>query len=93
MINELRSEEARIVDPMHLNTLTLERNTVLIARVAKKNGYDYEELSALRNKLKDIFPHHQVFVWWDDIDFVTIHDNNYPPERMSLVNNDNPYGY
>ena len=93
MINELKSEEARVVDPMQLNILTLERNAVLVARVAKKSGYDYEELSALRKILKDVFPNHEVFVWYDDIDFVTIHDNGYPSERMSRVNNDNNYGY
>lgn len=87
------TEKLREITPYALNTLTLERNTVLVARVSKKSGYDFEELSVLRNKLKEIFPLHQVFVWYDDIEFIAIHDNSYPPEKMSLVNNDNPYGY
>ena len=86
MINELRSEEARVIDPMQLNTLTLERNSVLVARLAKNSGYDLEELQSLKQRLQNIFPNHQIFVWWDDIEFMAINDKGYNAERMSLVN-------
>lgn len=73
---------------MQLNTLTLERNTVLIARVSKGAGYDMTELQALRDALKNTFPCHNVFVWYDDIEFMAVHDNGYKPEGLIGLNND-----
>lgn len=73
---------------MQFNTLTLERNSVLIARVPKNNGYDISLLQELRKTLKEAFPCHQVIVWYDDVDFMAIHDNGYPQERLEGINND-----
>lgn len=74
--------------PMQLNTLTLERNTVLIARVSKDTGYSMDELQALRNALKNTFPCHNVLVWYDDIEFMAVHDNGYKPEGLIGLNNE-----
>lgn len=74
--------------PMQLNTLTLERNTVLIARVSKDTGYSMDELQALRNALKNTFPCHSVFVWYDDIEFMAVHDKGYKPEGLMGLNNE-----
>lgn len=93
MINELKSEEARMVDSMQLNILTLERNSVLVARLAKNSGYDLDELQSLKKSLQNIFPNHQIFVWWDDIEFMAINDKSYSAERMSLVNETTPNYY
>lgn len=72
--------DAPAATPMQLNTLTLERNTVLIARVSQDTGYSMAELQALRDALKNTFPCHSVFVWYDDIEFMAVHDNGYKPE-------------
>ena len=74
--------------PVQLNTLTLERNSVLIARVPRDNRYDIGLLQELRKTLKEAFPCHQIIVWYDDVDFMAIHDNGYPQERLEGVNND-----
>ncbi len=76
-----------------LNTLTLERNTVLIAQVSRNSGYDLAELEAFRKTLKEIFPCHSVFVWWDDVDFIAIHDKGYAQERIGSLNNDSTNYY
>jgi hypothetical protein len=91
MVKGMNGETAPSATPMQLNTLTLERNAVLVARVAKDSGYDFEELRALRKSLQDIFPTHQVFVWYDDMDFMAIHDKGYAPERMSVINDASNY--
>ena len=83
--------EAPNLAPMQLNTLTLERNSVLVVRVSKESGYDIGEMQALKKHLQDIFPHHSVFLWWDDIEFMAIKDGAYTPERMSLVNETQNY--
>ena len=80
--------DAPVATPMQLNTLTLERNTVLIARVSKSAGYDMAELQALRDALKNTFPCHNVFVWYDDIEFMAVHDNGYKPEGLIGLNNE-----
>lgn len=80
--------EEQNLAPMQLNTLTLERNSVLVARVPKNSGYDMSMLQELRKTLKEAFPCHQVIVWYDDVDFMAIHDNGYPQERLEGINND-----
>ena len=90
MINELRSEDARIGTPMQLNTLTLERNAVLVARVSRSDFYDCEMLQSLYNGLKKRFPCHEVFVWYDDVEFMAINDRGYAPERITC-NDDTSY--
>ena len=61
--------EAKIIHPcadnapssvtsLNLNTLTLERNSVLVARLSKDSGYDLDELRGLRKMLKETFPCH-----------------------------------
>ena len=79
------------LEHLKINTLTLERNAVLVVRLDKNSGYDLSELQSLREYLKKIFPTHEVFVWWDDIDFMAIYDHGYAPERMSVVNETQNY--
>ena len=83
MIKEM-SMPAQRVDPMQLNTLTLERNSVLVARVKRDSGYDLDELQALKEYLVKAFPLHTVFVWWDDIEFTAVTDKAYR-ESMAEV--------
>ena len=78
--------QAPIVDHAKLNTLTLERNAVLIARVPKDSGYDLSILQELRRALKEMFPCHQVFVWYDDVEFMAIQDKGYQPTSLEGVN-------
>ena len=80
--------DAPAATPMQLNTLTLERNTVLIARVSKDAGYSIDELHVLREALKNTFPCHSVFVWYDDIEFMAVHDKAYKPEGLIGLNNE-----
>ena len=91
MINTLEAEKLPDLNQMQLNTLTLERNAVLIARVSRNSGYGIDELETFRKHLKDMFPYHRVFVWYDDIDFMAIHDKGYAPERMSVINDTSNY--
>ena len=86
-----KGHEAPNVLPMQLNTLTLERNSVLVARFSKNSGYDLDELKELRKMLKEAFPCHQIIVWYDDVDFMAINDNGYKPERLIGLNEDSNY--
>ena len=92
MIKELDIKDAQLGTPMQLNTLTLEKNSVLVARIPKNDFYDWEMMQALSKVLKDRFPMHQVLVWYDDVEFMAIHDKGYMPERITC-NDENPYGY
>jgi hypothetical protein len=87
------TSESRESPPYALNTLTLERNSVLIARISRNSGYGIDELEALRKHLKEMFPYHSVFVWYDDIDFMAINDNGYKPERLDTLNDDSSNYY
>ena len=69
-----------------LNALTLERNTVLVARVSKDSDYGIDELRTLREALKCIFPNHEVFVWYDDLEFMAIHDKGYTAPSLEGIN-------
>lgn len=79
------------VKPERVSTLTLERNSTLIARFSRDSGYSIDELQELRRMLRDTFPNHQVIVWYDDVDFLVIHDKGYPSERLYGVNEDKSY--
>lgn len=79
------------VKPERVNTLTLERNSTLIARFSRDSGYSIDELQELRKMLRDTFPNHQVIVWYDDVDFLVINDKGYPSERLYGVNEDKSY--
>ena len=76
---------------MQINTLTLERNSVLVIRIDKNGGYDFAELEALQRSVKKIFPNHEVFVCYDDIDFMAIHDKGYKAERLDNLNDSSNY--
>lgn len=93
MINTLEAEKLPDLNQMQLNTLTLERNAVLIARVSRNSGYGIDELETFRKHLKDLFPCHGVFVWYDDIDFMVINDNGYKSERLTTLNDDSSNYY
>ena len=94
MINysELPNAQAPTVTPAQLSTLTLERNSVLVARVSRDSGYDLHELQTLKEYLVKTFPMHPVFVWWDDIEFSAITDKAYK-ESMTEVTNYEPSSY
>ena len=68
--------------PMQLNTLTLERNAVLIARLSKDGGYDFEDMENIKRSLKEAFPNHTILLTYDDIDFMAIEDKGYKAERI-----------
>ena len=94
MINALEVEKLpKDLNQMQMNTLTLERNSVLIARISRNSGYGIDELEVLRKHLKEMFPCHSVFVWYDDIDFMAINDNGYKPERLDTLNDDSSHYY
>lgn len=84
-------DRAPAATPTQLNTLTLERNSVLVARFSKDSGYDIDELHALRKALKEMFPCHSVLVWYDDVDFMAINDKGYTPPRLEGLNDDSNY--
>lgn len=83
--------QAPIADHPQLNTLTLERNTVLIARISRDSGYSLGDLQTLRETLKCVFPNHEVFVWYDDVDFMTIHDKGYNSPSLEGLNATSTY--
>ena len=91
--NETLPEDDPIIQvkPERVNTLTLERNSTLIARFSRDSGYSIDELQELRRMLRDTFPNHQVIVWYDDVDFLVINDKGYPSERLYGVNEDKSY--
>ena len=100
MINSMSDNPRGTDTPVQLDlaaqadvtTFTLERNSVLVARISRDSGYDLEELQAIKKHLQNVFPLHQILVWYDDIEFTVIHDKAYPSERMSQVN-DSPNYY
>lgn len=79
------------IDSIPLKTLTLEKNSVLVALVPKNGFYDAEMLQSLHNALTKRFPCHSVLVWYNDIEFMAIHDNGYPPERITCNDSSNYY--
>ena len=83
--------QAPIIAPSQLHTLTLERNAVLVARVSKDSGYDLSMLQELRRALKEMFPCHQVFVWYDDVEFMAIQDKGYQPASLEGINASETY--
>ena len=91
MIKELNIEEAQLGTPMQLNTLTLEKNSVLVARIPKNDFYDCEMMQVLYKALKDRFPMHQVLVWYEDVEFMAIHDKGYMLERITCNDIENYY--
>lgn len=91
MIKELDIKDAQQGTQMQLNTLTLEKNSVLVARIPKNDFYDCEMMQALYKALKDRFPMHQVLVWYDDVEFMAIHDKGYMPERITCNDTENYY--
>lgn len=70
------------VSQIQLNTLTLERNAVLVARLSKDGGYDYKDMENIKRSLKEAFPNHTVLLTYDDIDFMAIEDKGYKAERI-----------
>lgn len=78
--------QAPAATPTKLNALTLERNTVLVARVSKDSGYCIDDLRGLREALKCAFPNHEVFVWYDDVEFMAIHDKGYTAPNLEGLN-------
>jgi hypothetical protein len=93
MIKEFKAEEAQIGDPIRLDTLTLEKNSVLIARVPNDGFYDAEMLQCLHKGLQNKFPCHSVFVWYNDVDFMVIHDKGYKSERITCNDDDSSNYY
>ena len=60
-------------------SLTLEKNSVLIIRCNQQ--YDLSALNIIREQMQKAFPNNTVLVTYDDIDFLTIADKTYKPER------------
>lgn len=83
MIQDIKTQTQTPAEITQLNTLTLERNSVLIARVSRDEFYDAEMLQSLYKGLKNRFPCHEVFVWYDDVEFMVIHDKAYNAERIT----------
>ena len=92
MIKEFEVGDAQQATPMQFNTLTLEKNSVLVARIPQNGFYDCEAMQIIYKALKDRFPMHQILVCYDDIEFMVIHDKGYRPERITC-NDENLYGY
>ena len=91
MIKQMNPEDMRDSHPYALDTLTLEKNSVLVARVPHNEFYDAEMLQSLYTALTKRFPCHNVLVWYDDVDFMAIHDKAYAPERITC--NDDSTNY
>ena len=62
-----------------VNALTLEKYSVLVIRCSQQ--YDLNALNTLREQVQKVFPNNTVLVTYDDIDFLTIADKSYKPER------------
>lgn len=90
MIKSLDSKECN-PQPESLSTLTLERGSVLIARVKRSDFYDCEMLQALYNGLCKKFPCHNVFVWYDDVEFMVINDKACEPKEVPINDSTNYY--
>ena len=91
MIKELDIKDAQLGAPMQLNTLTLERNSVLVARIPKDGFYDYDAMQALYKALETRFPCYQILVVYDDVEFMAINDKGYAPERITCNETSNYY--
>ena len=83
MIKEFGRQDAQQATSMQLDTLTLEKNSVLVARIPQNGFYDCEMMQALYKALQDRFPRHQILVCYDDVEFMAIHDKGYAPERIT----------
>ena len=90
MIKEM-NVSAQEVSPVQLNTLTLERNAVLVARLSKDGGYDSCDAENLRRVLQERFPNHGILIVYDDVDFMAITDKGYHAERITCNDSSNYY--
>ena len=92
MINSYKDNSEDInISPLSMNTLTLEPNSVLIVRLSKDGRYDMEDFQRMYNNLKEKFPLHSIFMCYDDVEFMAIHDKAFKPERITL--NDDTQNY
>lgn len=91
MIKELDIKDAQLGAPMQLNTLTLEKNSVLVARIPTDGFYDCDAIQSLYKALETRFPCHQILVVYDDVEFMAINDNGYAPERIRCNDTENYY--
>lgn len=91
MIKSMNNKIAEQVTPMQLNTLTLERNAVLVVRVSKDSGYDVADFKTIHQALKNAFPSHTVLIFYDDVEFMAIEDKGCLPERITVNDSSNYY--
>lgn len=90
MIKNFDSKEYNL-QPENLSTLTLERGSVLVVRVKRSDFYNSEMLKALYDNLCRKFPCHTVFVWYDDVEFMAIHDKSYELQEVPINDTSNYY--
>ena len=92
MIKEImNNNQIDFIPSEQLNTLTLERNAVLVARVKRSDFYNSEMLHALYDNLCKKFPDHPVFVWYDDVEFMAINDKTYMTREVPINDSTNYY--
>ena len=91
MIKSIDNKTAEQATPMQLNTLTLTRNSVLVARISKDSGYDVSDFENIRQSLQHAFPNHTILLIYDDIEFMAIEDKGYTPERITVNETSNYY--
>ena len=83
--------EAPDLAAMQLNTLTLERNAVLIVRIPKDGGYDLQDFESLKRIFEGTFPNHAVLFMYNDIELMAIEDKGYKAERIEVNATQNYY--
>ena len=80
MIEQYNPEVVATIAPSHANTLTVQKNSVIILRVSF-NDYDLDDMNRLQEYYSKVFPNNTVCVMFDNIDIEVINDQSYRKER------------
>ena len=92
MIEQYNPEVVATTAPSHTNTLTVQKNSVIILRVAF-NDYDLNEMNLLQEYYSKVFPNNKVCVMFDNIDIEVVNDQSYRKARPCADIPYDPYNY
>lgn len=87
---QINNEGEKAPSPLQLNTLTLEKNAVLVVKIPR-GEYDTIAADELYKACTSRFPCHGVLLVYNDVEFSVINDKGYAAERITCNNDASNY--